>query len=125
MQARDRFCNMLFIAMALVVWVAVAQVVTTTYPRDNPTTGLVGAGLIGSACGLTAVPLFWLVPFARHRRLALLGDCGRVPRPVLLCLGVGLWVCGTERTPRGAGGAAPPAGGRGAAGPPPPPPPAG
>jgi hypothetical protein len=80
MQARDRFCNMLFIAMALVVWVAVAQVVTTTYPRDNPTTGLVGAGLIGSACGLTAVPLFWLVPFARHRRIALLGDWGRAIR---------------------------------------------
>ena len=71
---------MLFIAMALVVWVAVAQVVTTTYPRDNPTTGLVGAGLIGSACGLTAVPLFWLVPFARHRRIALLGDWGRAIR---------------------------------------------
>ena len=80
MQARDRFCNMLFIAMALVVWVAVAQVVSTTYPRDNPTTGLVGAGLIGSACGLTAVPLFWLVPFARHRRIALLGDWGRAIR---------------------------------------------
>ncbi len=80
MQARDRFCNMLFIAMALVVWVAVAQVVTTTYPRDNPTTGLVGAGFIGSACGLTAVPLFWLVPFARHRRIALLGDWGRAIR---------------------------------------------
>jgi hypothetical protein len=80
MQARDRFCNMLFIAMALVVWVALAQVVTTTYPRDNPTTGLVGAGFIGLACGLTAVPLFWLVPFARHRRIALLGDWGRAIR---------------------------------------------
>src|SRR5665811_1055654 len=80
MQERDRFCNMLFIAMALVVWVAVAQVVTTTYPRDNPTTGLVGAGLIGSACGLSAVPLFWLLPFARHRRIALLVDWGRAIR---------------------------------------------
>src|SRR5450756_281119 len=80
MPARDRFCNILFIAMALVVWVAVAQVVTTTFPRDNPTTGLVGAGFIGLACGLTAVPLFWLVPFARHRRIALLGDWGRAMR---------------------------------------------
>ena len=80
MQERDRFCNMLFIAMALVVWVVVAQVVTTTYPRDNPTTGLVGAGFIGLACGLTTVPLFWLVPFARHRRIALLGDWGRAIR---------------------------------------------
>jgi len=80
MQERDRFCNMLFVAMALVVWVVVAQVVTTTYPRDNPTTGLVGAGFIGLACGLTTVPLFWLVPFARHRRIALLGDWGRAIR---------------------------------------------
>jgi hypothetical protein len=80
MQERDRFGNMMFIAMALVVWVAVVQVVTTTYPHDNPTTGLVGAGFIGLACGLTTVPLFWLVPFARHRRIALLGDWGRAIR---------------------------------------------
>jgi len=71
---------MVFIAMALVVWVVVVQVVTTTYPRENPTTGLVGAGFIGLACGLTSVPVFWLVPFARHRRIALLGDWGRAIR---------------------------------------------
>lgn len=80
MQATDRFLNMMFIAAALVAWVAVAQVVTTTYPRDNPTTGLVGAGFIGLACGLTTAPLFWLVPFSRHRRIALLGDWGRAIR---------------------------------------------
>ncbi len=80
MQTRDRFGNMLFIAVALVVWIAVAQVVTTTHPHDNPTTGLVGAGFIGLASGLTMVPLFWLVPFARHRRIALLGDWGRAIR---------------------------------------------
>lgn len=80
MPARDRFSNMLFIAMALVVWVASAQVLTTTHPRDNPTTGLVGAGFIGLAFGLTTVPLFWLVPFARHRRIALLGDWSRAIR---------------------------------------------
>jgi len=80
MQERDRFGNMVFIAMALVVWVVVVQVVTTTYPRESPTTGLVGAGFIGLACGLTSVPVFWLVPFARHRRIALLGDWGRAIR---------------------------------------------
>jgi len=80
MQERDRFGNMMFIAMALVVWVVVVQVITTTYPRENPTTGLVGAGFIGLACGLTSVPVFWLVPFARHRRIALLGDWGRAIR---------------------------------------------
>jgi len=80
MQERDRFGNMMFIAMALVVWVVVVQVITTTYPRENPTTGLVGAGFIGLACGLTSVPVFWLVAFARHRRIALLGDWGRAIR---------------------------------------------
>ena len=69
--------NTFFIGAAIVAWIAVAQVVTTTYPRDNGTGGLAGAAIIGLACGLTTVPLFWLVPFARHRRIALLGDWGR------------------------------------------------
>ncbi|MGA3030830.1 MAG: hypothetical protein ABSE58_08865 [Candidatus Limnocylindrales bacterium] len=80
MEAKDRFGNLFFIGVAFVAWVAVAQIVTSTYPRENPTNGLVGAGMIGLACGLTAVPLFWLVPFARHRRIALLGDWGRAVR---------------------------------------------
>ncbi|MFI5258366.1 MAG: hypothetical protein ACHQ01_01970 [Candidatus Limnocylindrales bacterium] len=80
MAARDRLGNCLFIGLAIVAWVVVAQFVTTTYAREDPTTGLVGAGMIGLACGLTAVPLFWLVPFARHRRIALLGDWGRAVR---------------------------------------------
>lgn len=80
MEARDRFGNCFFIGVAFVAWVAVAQIVTSTYPRETPTTGLVGAGMIGLACGLTAVPLMWLVPFARHRRIALLGDWGRAIR---------------------------------------------
>ena len=87
MQPKDRFFNMLFIAAALVAWVAVAQVVTTTYPRETPQTGLIGGGFIGLACGLTTVPVFWLVPFARHRRIALLGDWSRAIRR-------GAWVAG-------------------------------
>ena len=80
MGAKDRLGNLFFIAAALVAWIAVAQTVTTTYPRENATTGLLGAGMIGLACGLTTVPLFWLVPFARHRRIALLGEWGRAVR---------------------------------------------
>jgi hypothetical protein len=80
MGAKDRLFNTFFIGAAVVAWVAVAQMVTTTYPRQNPTNDLVGAGMIGLACGLTTVPLFWLVPFARHRRIALLGDWGRAMR---------------------------------------------
>ena len=85
MEAKDRLGNCIFIGAALIAWMAVAQIVTTTYPRENPTTGLVGAGMIGLACGLTAVPLFWLVPFARHRRIALLGRLG--PGHPAGCLG--------------------------------------
>jgi hypothetical protein len=80
MQPRDRTINMLFFALASVAWLAVAQLVTTTPPRDSPTTGLVGAGLIGMACGLTSIPVMWLIPFGRHRRIALLGDWGRAMR---------------------------------------------
>ena len=80
MGAKDRLGNWFFIATAVVAWIAVAQVVTTTYPRDNWSAGLTGSGLIGLACGLTTVPLFWLVPFARHRRIALLGDWSRAIR---------------------------------------------
>lgn len=80
MAAKDRLFNCLLIGAAFVAWIVVAEIVTTTYPRQNASTGLVGAGFIGLACGLTTVPLFWLVPFARHRRIALLGDWGRAIR---------------------------------------------
>lgn len=80
MGAKDRLGNWFFIAAAVVAWIAVGEIVTTTYPRDNATAGLIGAGMIGLACGLTTVPLFWLVPFARHRRIALLGDWSRAIR---------------------------------------------
>jgi hypothetical protein len=85
--ANDRLANGFFIVAAIAAWFAVAQVLTTTYPRENSTTGLVGAGLIGLACGLTSVPVFWLVWFAHHRRIALLGDWGRALRR-------GAWVGG-------------------------------
>lgn len=101
MEAKDRLVNCLFMAGALIAWLAVVQIVTTTYPRDN---GLVGAGAIGLACGLTAVPLFWLVPFARHRRIALLGDWGRAIRrgawvAVVIALFVTLRIQGVLNVP--------------------------
>ena len=78
MGAKDRTINFFLIGAALIAWIAVAQLVTTTYP--NTTTGLVGAGMIGLACGITTTPLLWLVPFARHRRIALRGDWSRAIR---------------------------------------------
>jgi hypothetical protein len=87
MEAKDRLGNLLVMAFAAAAWVAVWQIVTTTYPRENPTAGLAGAGAIGFAIGLTSIPLFWLVAFARHRRIALVGDWARAFRR-------GAWVAG-------------------------------
>jgi hypothetical protein len=80
MEVRDRFFNYLLIAASLAAWFVVFQVVTTTYPRENPSAGLAGAGAIGLAFALTTSPLFWLVPFARHRRIAFRGDWSRALR---------------------------------------------
>jgi hypothetical protein len=87
MRSRDRLTNLLFIAAALVAWLGVTQIVTTTYPKDNPTNALTGAGFMGLACGLTLVPVFWLGSFASHRRIALIGDWSRAIRR-------GAWVAG-------------------------------
>ena len=80
MQTKDRVGNILVLVLAGMAWLEVWQIVSSTYPRDNPTAGLAGAGAIGLAVGLTTVPLFWLVAFARHRRIALLGDWTRALR---------------------------------------------
>lgn len=77
MAQRDRLGNILAIGAALIAWLGVALVVTTTYPQDQ---ALAGAAVIGVAVGLTCVPVFWLISFARHRRIALLGDWGRALR---------------------------------------------
>jgi len=80
MRARDRTGNLFFIGAAIVAWLAVAQIVTTTYPTASTTNALAGAGFMGLACGLTSVPVFWLASFARHRRIALIGDWSRALR---------------------------------------------
>jgi len=84
-EARDRLGNLAIFAAAAVSWVLVGIVVTTRDPRVDPVAGLVGAGLMGLAVGLTTVPLFWLAVFARHRRIAYRGDWVRAGRR-------GLWV---------------------------------
>lgn len=80
MEARDRLTNLAFFAAAGVIWILVAVIVTTRDPRTDPTAGPVGALLIGLALGLTTVPLFWLVVFGRHRRIAYRGDWTRAAR---------------------------------------------
>ncbi len=77
MEARDRTLNLGIFAAAAVAWILVGLIVTTRYPETD---GLLGAGLMGIAVGLTCVPLFWLVVFGRHGRIAYRGDWTRAAR---------------------------------------------
>jgi hypothetical protein len=79
-ESRDRLGNLAVFATAAVVWVLVGIVVTTRDPRLDPGAGFLGAVLIGIAIGLTTMPLFWLVVFGRHRRIAYRGDWLRAVR---------------------------------------------
>jgi len=54
--------------------------VTTRDPVREPEAGFIGAALIGLAIGLTLIPVFWLVVFARHRRISYRGDWTRAIR---------------------------------------------
>lgn len=80
MERLDRTANLALLASALVVWVLVWLVLTTRDPIDDTSARFVGAGLIGLAVGLTTVPLFWLLVFARNRRIAYRGDWTRAIR---------------------------------------------
>jgi hypothetical protein len=65
---------------AAVAWLAVILVALTVDPSGSPSAALIGAVALGAATGLTAAPLFWLVSFARHRRIAYRGDWLRAAR---------------------------------------------
>lgn len=80
MEARDRLANLGLLGAAAIVWVLVGLVVTTRDPTADPMARYVGSLLIGLAFGLTTVPLFWLVVFGRHRRIAYQGDWTRAAR---------------------------------------------
>jgi hypothetical protein len=80
MQIRDRLANIGLLGAAVVAWVLVGVLVTTRDPLKDPMAGYLGALLIGLAIGLTAIPLFWLAVFARHRRIAYEGDWFRAAR---------------------------------------------
>ena len=93
METRDRLANLALFAAAGIAWVVVGIVVTTLDPLADPVAGYLGAVAIGTAMGLTTVPLFWLAVFGRHRRLAYRGDWLRaVRRGGWVALVVGLFV---------------------------------
>ncbi len=80
MEPRDRAANLGLLAAAAVAWVLVAVLVTTRDPYQDPMAGYVGSLLMGLAVGVSAIPLCWLVVFARHRRIAYQGDWFRAAR---------------------------------------------
>jgi hypothetical protein len=80
MDPRDRTKNLGLFGLAAVAWILVGLVLTTRDPRTDAGAGLLGAALIGVAIGLTCVPLFWLVVFGRHGRIAYRGDWIRAVR---------------------------------------------
>ena len=80
METRDRMVNLGLLVAAGIAWIVVALVITTRDPYQDAMAGYAGALLIGLATGLTAVPLAWLVVFARHRRIAYAGDWLRAAR---------------------------------------------
>lgn len=80
MEPRDRLANLGIFGAAALTWLLVGLIVTTRDPRLDPGAGFVGALLIGLAVGLTTIPLFWLVVFGRHRRIAYQGDWIRAIR---------------------------------------------
>lgn len=93
MEARDRRFSLVLFGLALVAWVVVAAVATNLNPLEDPGAGFVGALALGAAAGLTAAPLFWLIGFTRHRRIAYRGDWIRaLRRGAWLGLLVGLFV---------------------------------
>jgi hypothetical protein len=80
MGSRDRFGNLAVLGAAALAWLLVALVVLTRDPVLDPGAGFLGALAMGLAVGLTTVPLFWLVVFGRHRRIAYRGDWVRAAR---------------------------------------------
>lgn len=79
-EARDRLGNLAILTAAGVVWLLALLILFTRDPIDDPSARFIGAALIGLAVGLTAMPLAWLIVFARHRRIAYRGDWTRAVR---------------------------------------------
>jgi hypothetical protein len=68
------------LGLAAIAWVVVLIVGLNVDPLADPSSGFIGAIALGVATGLTAAPLFWLISFARHRRIAYRGDWLRAAR---------------------------------------------
>jgi hypothetical protein len=68
------------LVLAAIAWLVVLVVGLTVDPLADPNSGVFGAIALGTATGLTGAPLFWLISFARHHRIAYRGDWLRAGR---------------------------------------------
>ncbi len=85
--------NLAFFAAAVAAWLVVGVIVFTRDPVLDPVSGYAGATMMAAAVGLTTVPLFWLVAFARNRRIAYRGAWSRaIRRGAWVGLVVGIFV---------------------------------
>ncbi|MDQ3493534.1 MAG: hypothetical protein M3452_09795 [Chloroflexota bacterium] len=84
MYARDRLLNVSLLLAAVAAWLAVAWLLTSLSPRDDPRLQAAAALLLGVAVAVTLLPLFWLASFARRHRIAYRGDWSRAGRRALL-----------------------------------------
>lgn len=80
MYRRDRLTSAALLAGAGAAWLAVAFFMLTYDPTGDPGVLLTGALLLGLAFALTAAPVFWLLGFARAKRIAYRGDWWRAGR---------------------------------------------
>jgi hypothetical protein len=77
---RNRRIALTLLTIALIGWLVVAGIALNVNPLTDPGMGMVGALALGFAAGATAAPIFWLVGFARQRRIAYRGDWLRAVR---------------------------------------------
>jgi hypothetical protein len=77
---RNRRIAVTLLTIALIGWLVVAGIALNVNPLTDPGMGMVGALALGFAAGATAAPIFWLVGFARQRRIAYRGDWLRAVR---------------------------------------------
>jgi hypothetical protein len=77
---RNRRIALTLLGIAAMGWLVVAVIAVGVNPLADPGMGLVGALALGFAAAVTAGPIFWLVGFARQRRIAYRGDWQRAIR---------------------------------------------
>jgi hypothetical protein len=80
MNQRDRWVNIGLLVGAAASWAALAYVLLNLDPTGDAPVLLTGALLMGTAVGLTLVPLLWLAGFALNRGIAFRGDWWRAAR---------------------------------------------